>query len=259
MADLDIVRFQAQGPPDQGLELLHDITAGMLVEGSPIPVETGHEYFATPHGDLTAGVWHCTPFESKIGPYPVSEFMLVLEGAVSIVCGDGREETFRSGDAFVLPRGLSCGWRQTEELRKYYVIYDDPAGRLPERSESLRPIRLERDGPAGRGLQPLELAETSVFLGQVPSQHEYTYFTDPSGQMTAGVWTCTPMHRAGFPFPRIELMCLLEGSVTLSDAAGQAHKFRAPDVFLVPEGVFNSWHSSEDVRKFYCIFQRAQR
>ena len=31
-------------------------------------------------------------------------------------------ETFRKGDAFVMPKGFRGTWRQTEPMLKYYVI-----------------------------------------------------------------------------------------------------------------------------------------
>ncbi len=40
----------------------------------------------------------------------------------------GHAETFKSGDAFVIPKGLKCTWHMPEVTRKYYVIFDAAAG-----------------------------------------------------------------------------------------------------------------------------------
>ena len=117
------------------------------------------------------------------------------------------------------------------------------------------PVRLEPQGPAGTGLAPLEIPDASPFAGDVPTQHDHTYFSDASDQMYAGTWTCTPMHRKPDTFARTELMCLLEGSVTLTDADGREHAFRAPETLLVSHGTVIKWDSDEDVRKYYCIFE----
>jgi len=248
-----IIRFDPKGPPGAGLEPIADLTPDILEEGSPI--ERAHDYYTSASGVLSAGVWECTPHRTKFFRYPVDEFMLVLEGSVTIVHEGGHEETFRAGDAFAIPKGLPCAWQQTENIRKYYVILDDPALGMPETPAADRAIRLEPEGPAGVGLEPLSLPDPSAFEGEPPSQRDHTYFTDASGRLTAGVWTCTPMRRVALPLPRIELMCLLEGSVTLTDADEKPHSFRAPDVLLVPYGVVSAWSSAENVRKYYCSFE----
>lgn len=255
MSELEILRFDRNGPPT-GFEPMGEFTAEALAEGSPTPVESGFNYFTSPDGRLTAGVWECTPVVAKFGPYPVDEFMLVLDGAITVGYADGEEDTFRAGDAFLIPKGLPIAWKQSETVRKFYMIYDSPtAGR--SHAKGARAIRLQPQGPAGVGLQPMELPDTSVFGGELPTQTEHTYYEDESGQFTAGVWTCTPMRRKAYPFPRFEMMCLLEGSVSLTDDRGTSHKFQAPEVLLVPQGQVNAWHSSEDVRKYYCIYQPA--
>ena len=56
-------------------------------------------------------------------------------------------------------------------------------------------------------------------------------------------------------FSRFEIMCLLEGGMTLTDDAGVEHKFHAPDVLLELPDAVNAWTSTEDVRKYYFIFE----
>jgi len=83
MLDQGVIRFDPEGPPGKGLDSLAEITPDMLEEGSPS--ELGHTYYTSPSGLLTAGVWKCTAHTLKFGPYPVDEFMLVLDGSVNIV------------------------------------------------------------------------------------------------------------------------------------------------------------------------------
>ena len=78
-----------------------------------------------------------------------------------------------------------------------------------------------------------------------------------TGRFYAGAWTRSPMRRTHQPFPRVELMCLLEGSMTLGERDGQARTFSAPDVLLEARGAITSWTSSENVRKYYCIFEQS--
>jgi uncharacterized cupin superfamily protein len=218
-------------------------------------VQRGHNYFTDPSGALTAGVWTCTPMTTRLAPYPVNEFMLVLEGSVSIVDERGRVETMKAGDAFVIPKGLVCRWKQVEPIRKFYVIFDDPSGLAAADPSSLKVIRPEPHGPPGVGMEPMVLPDPSVFNGDVPTQHVHNYWSDVTSQLRVGVWDCTPMDRKPVRFGRNELMCLLEGSVTITDGEGRAERFVAGESFFIPKGMMMAWKSTEYVRKFYCIFE----
>ncbi len=48
-------------------------------------------------------------------------------------------------------------------------------------------IRFHRDGPAASGLQFLGTLENETVLAGDPVETGHVYYTDPSGQMTAGV------------------------------------------------------------------------
>jgi uncharacterized cupin superfamily protein len=247
--DQGIIRFNPEGPPGQGLEPMVDITPDMVVEGSAS--ELCHNYYTSPSGLLTAGVWKCTAHTLELGPYPVDEFMLVLDGSVNIVHADGHEEVFRAGDAFVIPKGLPCQWKQTESIHKVYVILDDPKTPIPDEPASNRAIRLS----ASEGLAELALPHPENFEGGTPTQEDCTAFEDTTGHFFAGTWTCTPMRRKAQRFGRIELMCLLEGGMTLTDDTGAEHSFTAPDVLLELPDTVSAWTSTKSVRKFYCIFE----
>jgi uncharacterized cupin superfamily protein len=247
--DQGIIRFGPDGPPGQGLEPLVEITPEMLEEGSAS--ERGHNYYRSPSGLLTAGVWKCTAHTLKFGPYPVDEFMLVLEGSVNIVHEDGLEEIFRAGDAFVIPKGLPCQWKQTESIHKIYVILDDPDTPIPEEPASSHAIRLS----ASEGLAEVELSNPENFEGGTPTQEDCSAFEDTTDRFFVGTWTCSPMRRKAQRFGRVELMCLLEGGMTLTDDTGLEHSFTAPEVLLELPDTVSAWTSTEKVRKYYCIFE----
>jgi uncharacterized cupin superfamily protein len=247
--DRGIIRFEPEGPPGQGLEPMVEITPDMLVAGSAS--ELCHNYYTSPSGVLTAGVWKCTAHTLEFGPYPVDEFMLVLDGSVSIAHEDGHEEVFRAGDAFVIPKGLPCQWKQTESIHKVYVILDDPKVPVPSEPVSNRAIRLS----PSEGLAELELSSPEIFEGGSPTQEDCLAFEDATGSFFAGTWTCSPMRRKPQRFGRIELMCLLEGGMLLTDDAGAEQHFSAPDVLLELPDTVSAWASSKQVRKYYCIFE----
>lgn len=249
MSDLQVIRFD----PAVALERWPSAPVANLVAGEP--VAHGRYHLQDEANGLTAGVWHSTPFTSKVVPYRVNEFMHLLQGSVTFEYPDGTADTFKAGDSFIVPKGTVRNWKQTEDVLKYFVIFNDASGLEAKDPARLRAIRLEPHGPAGKGMAQAEIADTSLYEGGVPTQHSHNYFSEPTGQLVAGVWDTSPMHRKLMPFPRHELMMILEGAVTITDAHGKAQTFKAGESFLAPKGAVFSWTSTEYVRKYYIIFQ----
>lgn len=244
-----ITRFEPHGPADSGLSRWNYVSADSFTTSEQS--ERGHVYFTDATGTLTSGVWDCTAFTDPQGPYPVNEFMLVLEGSVTIVDASGHEETIRAGESFVIPKGLQCSWKQSEYIRKFFVIFDDPSGVEAEDPTTLKVLR---PNPIAE-LPLMEQQDTSRYVGEIPTHHLLSTFDDPGGQMHVGVWDTTDMHTNLFDFNRSELMHLLEGEVLLTEDDGQQHHFRAGDTFMVAKGARFKWDSDGYVRKIYCIFE----
>ncbi|MDA0220570.1 MAG: cupin domain-containing protein [Proteobacteria bacterium] len=252
MADLKPIAFHADGPAGKGLETWEEIPASALVAGTP--VQRGHNYFTDETGTLTAGVWDCTPMTTKCEPYSVNEFMYVLEGSVTIVHENGTEWTIRAGESFVIPKGAPVTWKQTEYMRKFYVILDD----AELEAGAADTLTVRRPDPA-EAIPAVGEQDTSRYIGAVPTQHVKSYYSDPTGQFTVGIWDTTEMHTKPLPFVRNELMFILEGEVTITNADGIASTFKAGDTFMVPKGMSYQWDSKGTVRKIFCIFQPKAR
>jgi hypothetical protein len=122
MAKTSVIRLNSNGPDGGGLPFWGNLENENVVEGSP--VETGHNFFTGGSGQLTAGVWECTPCTTQTDSYPVDEFCYILSGAVVITDDAGQSETFKAGDCFIVPKGTSLTWHMPETTRKYYVIFD---------------------------------------------------------------------------------------------------------------------------------------
>jgi uncharacterized cupin superfamily protein len=180
--------------------------------------------------------------------YPVTEFMLVLEGEVIIV-EETRETRIGSGESFIIPKGLRCRWTQTGKVKKFFVILDDSSGTI-----NTGPLRVIKLNPKVK-LQPSAPPPADILHSPVPTQNSHEYFEDATGQFTVGLWDTTGYHRKLIDFPRHELMHLLEGSVTFTDGKGGSQTFKADNTFFVPLGTPNSWKSEGYLRKIYCILQ----
>jgi len=250
MSTLEITRMEDFGPDGSGLETWEQINPDDLAEGTP--VQRGKLYLDDKATGLSAGVWDCTPMTSKLAPYDVNEFMYVLDGSVTIVHEDGTENTIRAGQSFIIPKGTPCIWKQTEYIRKFFVIFDDPSGEMAD-ADKLHVILPEPKGE----LSPAPVADPSIFSGAVPEQREHVWFEDPTGQMTVGVWESTPFTKEPGPFNRCELMLVLDGEMTLTGDNG-THTFRPGEAAVVPKGATYGWTSTETVRKIYCIFMERE-
>lgn len=243
-----VIRFDSHDTHPDDLQILPEIPPAELESGTPI--QRGIEYFADAGLGLTSGVWDCTPMVTRMGPYPMHEFMIVLAGSVTIRDEAGNDTTIKSGESFILPKGLVCQWRQSEYMRKFYVIFEDPSGAAPADPSSLRVLKADPRCP----LQPSPPPAKEMLLSEIPTQQGHNWFEDPTGQWSVGIWGSTPYRRKAIPFPRHELMHLLEGAVTLTDPDLGSQTFTAGDTFFVPMGANVEWHNPQPVKKYYSIF-----
>jgi len=122
MASNDRVkRLLADGDPVTGMSDWAPVDDN-IVEGEPM--ERRHVVYegSRPGGGLLrAGVWEATPYTCRIVDYVCDEFCVVLEGSVTIIDDDGHEDTFQPGDTFLVPKGFTGYWKQTETFKKFFV------------------------------------------------------------------------------------------------------------------------------------------
>ncbi len=222
---------------------------------SGTPQQSGFGYLDEKSTGMSAGVWACTAFTGKMDAYSVHEFMTLLEGSVTILHKDGSEVTVNAGESFFIPKGTVCQWKQPGNVRKYYVIWDDKSGATAKDAGKLRAVKVDTSLP----LSACDGPDPKLVVKGTPKWGENLLFADPTGQWTVGLWSTTAYERKVIPFPRHELMHILEGSVTIHDGQGREETFKAGDTLFVPKGALMGWKCSVDVKKIYCIFlEKAQ-
>jgi uncharacterized cupin superfamily protein len=197
---------------------------------------------------LAVGVWACSPMTGRMGPWSTNEVMILLEGSVVIDHEDGSSLEATAGDAFFIPKGTVCSWRQEGDLKKIFVIHSDSSGLTPP--PGLRARKIDLAPPQ----EPSPPPDASVLLGPAPECREAVAFTDLTGQLTAGLWSATPYERKVIPFPRHELMRILDGTATFTDGAGRSEIFAPGDTVFVPMGAHYGWSSATPVTKIFCSF-----
>lgn len=192
--------------------------------------------------DAGAGVAAMAPVgDGRVRALPADEFLIVLSGRVGIeTAGGGR--IVETGRSAVLPSGLDFVWRAATGT--VAVVVSCPGATS---GEACVPI----DESAALAPSGAPLAE--LLVGPTPSCRNHTDFESPTGEFMCGTWDSTPYHRRPMVYRHIELMHLLEGSVTFGTEDGESATFSKGDLFLAKRGAKCSWRSEVRVKKVYAI------
>lgn len=94
-----------------------------VVDGDPHHQST--TFFENQTGDTIAGTWVSTPgkwhaFADR------DEFCSIVSGHVRLIAEDGSAQTFRAGDAFLIPNGFRGFWEVVETTTKHFVVRSYP-------------------------------------------------------------------------------------------------------------------------------------
>jgi uncharacterized cupin superfamily protein len=84
---------------------------------------TTTQWYSDPAGRFKSGFWASDISRSEVN-YVKDEICFILEGVVRLTDETGHEETYRSGDAFIVPTGFKGIWENVEPVRKFYAIHD---------------------------------------------------------------------------------------------------------------------------------------
>jgi uncharacterized cupin superfamily protein len=117
-----ITRLLPDGSPDGGMKPMGYISADLVADG--IAEERGHIFFTNSTGNVNVGVWQCTPCTEETRDYPYDQCCFVLEGTMTITDQSGHTETFKPGDAFVIPRGFNGFFRMTGDFKNYFITVE---------------------------------------------------------------------------------------------------------------------------------------
>ena len=111
--------------------------------------------------------------------------------------------------------------------------------------------RFEKD-PA-EGMVPSDFTSIDDFTTDDKSETNHFYFKTDDDSILSGVWESAPCREEIESYPAHELMTVISGSLTLTDADGNAETFTAGDTFFVAKGTRCTWEITETLRKFYLI------
>ena len=117
----------------------------------------------------------------------------------------------------------------------------------------LKPFRLLKDGHPETGLGPSDMVAAEAFTTDDHTETNHTFYATDNESTLSGVWECAPCREEIDAYPVHEMMTVISGSVTLTDAEGGSQTFTAGDTFFIAKGTPCVWEITETLRKFYMI------
>lgn len=222
--------------------------------GIAVTTATGEDHFLSSRrvldwapSPVTAGVITLEAGSGTVQSLPADEFIIVIEGSLTLTQQDSTL-TLGPNQSAVLKHGAAFTWSAQGPVSLIFTRYNkSQAG-----DSAIVPIKENPEmGPSTGG----PLAE--LLLTPAPVCRNYTDYRSADGEFTCGTWDSTPYARRAMFFRHMELMFLLEGSVTFVDEAGRSGTFSKGDIFLIEQKASCSWESLGHVAKLYVIYRPA--
>ncbi len=113
--------------------------------------------------------------------------------------------------------------------------------------------RLLADGHPLDGMQPSKFTDPDTFMTENKEETNHTFFQTGDESILTGVWESAPCKEEIESYAAHEMMTVISGSVTLTNADGDAETFTAGDTFFIAKGTKCTWHITETLKKFYMI------
>jgi uncharacterized cupin superfamily protein len=223
-------------------------------QGIPLTASQGDDRFLSSRrvldwepGPVTAGVITLEAGSGSVQSLPRDEFIIVNEGSLTLTQQDSTL-TLGPNQSAMLKQGAAFTWSAQGPVSLIFTRYN----KSQASDGAIVPIKENPEmGPSSGG----PLAE--LLLTPAPVCRNYTDYRSADGEFTCGTWDSTPYTRRAMFFRHMELMFLLEGSVTFVDEAGRSGTFSKGDIFLIEQKASCSWESREQVAKLYVIYRPA--
>jgi uncharacterized cupin superfamily protein len=92
-------------------------------EGTEIKGINQHWQKELHRGEVAVAIYEAMPAVLKVSePFPYDEFVLVLEGEVTLTDLEGNAQTYRVGDSFTVPKGWRGTWDMPVKYREMIVV-----------------------------------------------------------------------------------------------------------------------------------------
>lgn len=170
-------------------------------------------------------------------------WVLVDSGSVTLT-GPAGDVALGEGQSAVIARATPFAWTSAGATLIGMAYPDGPAGPAGVSA-------IDNHAP----MAPSSPPAAQVLLGPTPSCRSGNQFASADEQFKCGIWDSTPYQRKAIHFHHTELMHLLEGEVSFTDAEGRTATFSKGDTYIIEQGADCTWESYVDVAKIYAQFR----
>lgn len=206
---------------------------------SPLPEQTYALVFEDGDIGMAVGVWDTTTMQEAFGPYPGDEFITVLDGGFAMV--DGAGETMaaaQAGQSVTFRNAIPTSWKQDGYLRKIYLTLQPPGAETPVIASAADGVRVFDPGRTASA----EAGPDGVVRDRL--------FRNDAGTMEVCHVVWPAADRPTVPAVAHELIRVLSGALTLTDADGATHRFGPGDHLFVPRGTVCARRTAEGTAAF---------
>ncbi len=102
-------------------------------------------------------------------------------------------------------------------------------------------------------MAPSDICPKDAFTTDDETELNHSFYEAGDDSILAGVWTCAPSREVIDAYPVNEMMTVLKGSVSITNAAGEVEVFTKGDSFFIPKGAKVIWEITETLTKHYMI------
>ncbi len=95
------------------------------------------------------------------------------------------------------------------------------------------------------------LIPKACFTSDDSEETTVRFYDADDGSVASGVWECAPCKLEIDNYPVNEMMTIISGALTMTNADGVAESFGPGEVVFVPKGSKMIWHITERLKKYY--------
>lgn len=99
--------------------------------------------------------------------------------------------------------------------------------------------------------KPSHLIPKSCFTTDQTDETTERFYAAEDGSVAAGVWECSPCRVDIESYPINEMMTIISGSLTITNAEGVEETFGPGEVVFASKGSRMTWHITERLRKYF--------
>lgn len=98
---------------------------------------------------------------------------------------------------------------------------------------------------------PSNLIPKSSFTTDDQEETTTPFYRADDGSVTAGIWECAPCKVEISAYPVDEMMTIISGSLTITNADGVEETFGPGEVVFASKGAPMTWHITARLKKYF--------